>query len=484
MINCCLMNSLHLKSIQNKIVDAIGANGMEFLLHTKNYFTATLLLKGIYFLTIPIFTSLLTPADYGILGIYTSLVSIFTVLIGLNFDSATIRYFYEDQDDYEDFIRSVYWFVTVIGVFCIVLIYIFRNAIAIYFNVEEDIVLYAVLVPFFNHSFMMYLSTMQAKRQSKRYSQLVLLQRLSSLALTILVIYLMTNDRYLGRIYMELLTAGISFLLFLRYFGKKYTFHWRYIKYAANIAIPLIPHVLSSFIMSYFARIIINKVDGSASAGIFSLADDVGAIMMVVSMSFNKSWTPIFYQKMNDNDVIGIRKQSARIIKYTALIAVFLIFFSREIVLLVANDRYLAALAIVPPIILGKAFGPLYTIYSHVTDYYKKMIAISITTIAVGIFNIFLNSIFIPEYGVIAGAYTSMTCSILLFVFHYVTARYIIGSKVLLLRPMLTPYIWVVLAIVFYLWGVENIESLLLFILIKVTFLVLIFIAFFKARIV
>ena len=455
MINCCLMNSLHLKSIQNKIVDAIGADGMEFLLHTKNYFTATLLLKGIYFLTIPIFTSLLTPADYGILGIYTSLVSIFTVLIGLNFDSATIRYFYEDQDDYEDFIRSVYWFVTVIGVFCIVLIYIFRNAIAIYFNVEEDIVLYAVLVPFFNHSFMMYLSTMQAKRQSKRYSQLVLLQRLSSLALTILVIYLMTNDRYLGRIYM-----------------------------AANIAIPLIPHVLSSFIMSYFARIIINKVDGSASAGIFSLADDVGAIMMVVSMSFNKSWTPIFYQKMNDNDVIGIRKQSARIIKYTALIAVFLIFFSREIVLLVANDRYLAALAIIPPIILGKAFGPLYTIYSHVTDYYKKMIAISITTIAVGIFNIFLNSIFIPEYGAIAGAYTSMTCSILLFVFHYVTARYIIGSKVLLLRPMLTPYIWVVLAIVFYLWGVENIESLLLFILIKVTFLVLIFIAFFKARIV
>ena len=52
------------KSIQNKIVDAIGADGMEFLLHTKNYFTATLLLKGIYFLTIPIFTSLLTPADY------------------------------------------------------------------------------------------------------------------------------------------------------------------------------------------------------------------------------------------------------------------------------------------------------------------------------------------------------------------------------------------------------------------------------------
>lgn len=29
------MNSLHLKSIQNKIVDAIGADGMEFLLHTK-----------------------------------------------------------------------------------------------------------------------------------------------------------------------------------------------------------------------------------------------------------------------------------------------------------------------------------------------------------------------------------------------------------------------------------------------------------------
>lgn len=476
------MDNKSFLKIKNRLEASLGHDGVEFLAHTKNYFSATLFLKGIYFLTVPIFTALLTPADYGILGIYTSLVSIFTVLIGLNFDSATIRYYYEKQTDYEDFIKTIYWFVTIVGIIIISFIYTFRCAIADYFNVNQNIVIYAVLVPFFNHSFMMYLSTLQAKKNSKKYSHLVLLQRLSSLALTILLIYLMKNDRYLGRIYMELLVSIICFVLFLRYFSKKFTFKWMYIRYAANIAIPLIPHVLSSFILSYFARIMINKVDGSSNAGLFSLADDIGSIMMVVSMSFNKSWTPIFYQKMNDNDVFGIRKQTVCIVKYTVVIALFLIFFSKEMVMLIANERYLGALAIVPPIILGKSFGPLYTIYSHVTDYYKKMIAISITTIAIGAFNIFLNSIFIPKFGLIAGAYTTLVCSFLLFVFHYITARYIIGSKVLLLWPLLRPYIWCVLGSILYLWGIENINSIVLFTIVKVLYLIITIVSLFKIQ--
>ena len=468
--------------IKNYVNRRIGPDGMDFLTHSKNYFTATLLLKGIYFLTIPIFTALLTPTDYGILGIYSSLVSIFTVIIGLNFDSATVRYYYEDQDDYEDFIHSVYFFVTCLGLVGIGLVYLFRSGIAFYFNVPENIVLCAVLVPFFNNSFMMYLSTMQAKKQSKRYTWIVLVQRLLSLVLTIVVIYLMKNDRYLGRVYMELAVAVLSFFLFLKYFGKKFHFRFYYIKYAAKIAIPLIPHVLSAFILSYFARIMINKTEGSADAGIFSFADDVGSVMMVISMSFNKSWTPIFYQKMNENDVTGIRQQTVRIIKYTILAAIFLIFFSREMILLMANQKYISALSIVPIIILGKAFGPLYTIYSHITDYYKKMIAISITTILVGFFNIFLNSVYIPHYGLIAGAYTALVCSFLLFVFHYITARFILGSKVLLLQPLVRPYVWVILAVIGFSVGLKYIESAFLFFILRVLFFLFVAQILFKIK--
>ena len=226
----------------------------------------------------------------------------------------------------------------------------------------------------------------------------------------------------------------------------------------------------------------INKTEGSADAGIFSFADDVGSVMMVISMSFNKSWTPIFYQKMNENDVTGIRQQTVRIIKYTILAAIFLIFFSREMILLMANQKYISALSIVPIIILGKAFGPLYTIYSHITDYYKKMIAISITTILVGFFNIFLNSVYIPHYGLIAGAYTALVCSFLLFVFHYITARFILGSKVLLLQPLVRPYVWVILAVIGFSVGLKYIESAFLFFILRVLFFLFVAQILFKIK--
>ena len=56
------------------------------------WYTATeFFLKGIIFLSIPIFTRLLSPSDYGIVSLYTTWVDIFTVLIGLNLNTSITR---------------------------------------------------------------------------------------------------------------------------------------------------------------------------------------------------------------------------------------------------------------------------------------------------------------------------------------------------------------------------------------------------------
>ena len=47
------------------------------------YFIATLFNKGIAFLTIPIFSRILTTADFGIVTTYSSWVDIFTVVFSL-----------------------------------------------------------------------------------------------------------------------------------------------------------------------------------------------------------------------------------------------------------------------------------------------------------------------------------------------------------------------------------------------------------------
>ena len=64
-------------------------------------------LKGITFLTIPVFTRLLSTADYGIASLYTTWVGIFTIIIGLNLDVSITKGKYDFKDDYDQFVSSV-----------------------------------------------------------------------------------------------------------------------------------------------------------------------------------------------------------------------------------------------------------------------------------------------------------------------------------------------------------------------------------------
>lgn len=50
----------------------------------KNYFSADIATKAIGFISVPIFTRLLTQQDYGILAVFSSYVGIMTVILSLN----------------------------------------------------------------------------------------------------------------------------------------------------------------------------------------------------------------------------------------------------------------------------------------------------------------------------------------------------------------------------------------------------------------
>ena len=64
-------------------------------------------LKGITFLTIPIFTRLLSTADYGLASLYMTWVGIFTIIIGLNLNTSITKGKYDFKEDYDQFVSSI-----------------------------------------------------------------------------------------------------------------------------------------------------------------------------------------------------------------------------------------------------------------------------------------------------------------------------------------------------------------------------------------
>lgn len=82
--------------------------------------------KAIAFLTIPIFTRIMSTADYGIVNTYLSWVSILSVIIGLSLGSSIRSAYLDFKDDLEEYISST--------IFLSVLNFILSSTIVIIFS--------------------------------------------------------------------------------------------------------------------------------------------------------------------------------------------------------------------------------------------------------------------------------------------------------------------------------------------------------------
>ena len=94
-----------INKIKNKIKNRFGSDFFELIKHGKNYISADLFTKGLAFISIPIFTRLLVPEEYGILAIFLLFIAVFTIISGLSVRRTMTRYYYEKSNDFNEYAK-------------------------------------------------------------------------------------------------------------------------------------------------------------------------------------------------------------------------------------------------------------------------------------------------------------------------------------------------------------------------------------------
>lgn len=83
--------------------------------HSTNYLFATMATKALAFISIPVYTRLLSVYEYGIINVFMSTVGIVQVLLTLNTEVAISRYYYDakNEQDFKEFcstsIKNIIW---------------------------------------------------------------------------------------------------------------------------------------------------------------------------------------------------------------------------------------------------------------------------------------------------------------------------------------------------------------------------------------
>ena len=389
-------------------------------------FVASILQRGIVVLATPIFTRILTPSEFAQYSLYQSWYDIFIIFSTLNvFNYATYSAMKEYKDDRNGFIATAQTLITGLCILSFAIYYIFHIFAGDIIGFPLPIIILMFCDILFFSSFNLWAAKERYDFKYKLMTILSVIMGAVGPILGIFLIHFISNKGY-GRIYgVASINILIGLLIYIYNLTKsKNRFNKKYIKFIFAYCIPLIPHFLSSKLLTRFDRIMINDMCGAAEAGIYSLAYSLSLLMSIVNDSILKSFTPWTYQIIKEGDNLkSLKKSTNYMILLVALANIVLILFAPEAIKIFSTKEYYEAIYIIPSVSASVYFMFLFNVFANIEYYYSETKYVALASIMAAISNVVLNFIFIKKIGYLAAGYTTLFSYILYAIGHYIFMR-------------------------------------------------------------
>ena len=238
------------------------------------YMACNILQNALGFITLPIFTRILTTEEYGLYSIYSTWMNLLVIFTTLNlqygvFNTAMIKY----EDSRDKYISAMQGLTTVISLLWLV-IYVVAHGLWDKLFGLPTIVMIAMAIE------MLFLPAKDfwcgKQRFEYKYKEMVLytvaLMIINPL-IAILAILAADNERGVIRILAAVAVNVVFYgVIYVRNFciGKTF-YHKEYWKYALEFGLPLIMYYLSQMIFNQSDKLMIQHMEGLDKAGIYSL---------------------------------------------------------------------------------------------------------------------------------------------------------------------------------------------------------------------
>lgn len=389
------------------------------------YTIGNILIKGVSFFVLPIFTSLMSTTDYGIYSIYISYLSIFEVIILLGMSSTINIAKYDKEIDFEKYLSTI---------LCVPILIMIITAFVANIYMVSGHGLFSMNQSLWNYLFIsattisisnIICARLVIEGEYKVYMAYSMLAVLSNVGISLLLCYtIFAHDKvYMARVWGNLISNVLS-MIFLLYATKvKFNFDKNYFRKGLSWGLPLLFHTLATVVLTQSDRIVIKYIKGYSVTGIYSVAVTIIAIPMVLQSSLCSAWTPWFYEKLNQKDYVSIKKLNDKYIFLFCVIIAAFILVCPEIIHIFTNRNYWDSVYSLIPLSISVFGEMLYSIPVGIEYYNKKTNYIMVGTVMTTILNIALDVLFVLTWGYIGAAYATAISKLILFAFHWLFSR-------------------------------------------------------------
>jgi O-antigen/teichoic acid export membrane protein len=389
-------------------------------------FLSTFITGAISFLTMPIFTRILSIKEYGIVSTYNAWEGILFLIVSLCLYSSINKAYLDFQDEIAPFLSSISFLTLILVIIGSVLINIFLPMFdSLKLNRSVFILMgMQIWAQSIQNIFII------KERFHYRYKipfLISIINIFSNVGLSLFLVFNLNKNVYMGRIIGSVLGSFIisCYLFYLLINDGKTFINIKYWKYALSYGVPILFHSIGLRILSQSDRIMIGSLIGTEAVALYSIPYQICTIITILWSSILVSYNPWLYRKLNAKDYKDIHEKSKYIILLGVFLVISIIAFSPILLKLLAPDTYSNGLIFMPPIAFALMFQCIYTTYCTVENFYRKSKYIAYISIFVAVLNIILNYYFINIYGYVAAAYTTLFCYILLALLHGLFVTYL-----------------------------------------------------------
>ncbi|MDD2367116.1 MAG: oligosaccharide flippase family protein [Desulfuromonadaceae bacterium] len=371
------------------------------------YSASNILNAVIPFLLLPVLTRVLTPGDYGVIAMFTSLLGILGAFTGFSVQGAVnVRYVDRDKIDYPRYVGSCLFILLISTVTTLVFVLLFKNSLSDFTDIPPFWLVLAVLVSGCTFLTQIRLGIWLMSKKPFVYGTFQASQSIFNIGLSLLFVLLL-HKGYQGRLWGQTLSVmafALAAIVSLRIDGwLNFKPCWKYIREGLAFGVPLVPHVIGAFLVSLADRFIINKLLGLEAAGIYMVAAQIGLGMTLFSDAFNKAFVPWIYESL----VNPSKETKLKIVRLTwiyfgvaLLFAGLVALLSHTIISIIAGVVYTEAAKPLIWLGLGQAFGGMYFMVANYIFYTRKTVLLSWITLLTGCVGVLLTWILVPKFGI------------------------------------------------------------------------------------
>lgn len=409
--------------------------------------------KFITFFLLPLYTSLLSTEEYGIVDLFNTFVSLILPIMFLQISQSIFRFLIDVRDNEQEKKE-----------------YISTTMVLVLFQCLLFSIIYSVVSIFINNGYKYFLLTnvlatilsdvaLQVSRgigDNKTYSEGSLIAGAGTIILNVVFIASFKWGAY-GMLSASLISNLLCFIfVYIKIRLFKYINHRNFskdkLKKMLKYSIPLVPNQLSWWVINASDRVIISWILGVAVNGIYSAANKFSGICTTVFNIFNMTWAESASLHINDEDVSSffssIFNTAIAILCSICLCIISAMPFVFNI--FIRGTEFLAAYEQIPILMIATIFNIVVALFGSIYIALKKTGEIAKTSTYSAIINIVVNILLIKYIGLYAASISTFVSYFVMALYRYfdvkkyikieINVKFICATFLLLLIVLYTYY--------------------------------------------